>query len=249
MSDVKLCECGCGQPAPISPDTNRPKGYTKGQPRRFVNGHGARVRPPKPPKPPLPLALCQCGCGQLAPRGRAFRRGHYSNARAAEQRGTEYVIPLTRGAVCAISPEDTDLANVLWHIDACGYAVRFMPGQRRRSAIGMHRVILERMLGRPLQASEEVDHRDGDPLNNTRANLRAVTHQQNTWNRGRPRINTSGYKGVSVKQSRQHSSKPWQANITVNKRNHHLGYFATAEEASAAYRQAEVPYFGDFKRD
>lgn len=36
-----LCECGCGFPAPISPYTNRSRGYVKGEPRRFIHGHHA----------------------------------------------------------------------------------------------------------------------------------------------------------------------------------------------------------------
>lgn len=40
--DIQLCECGCGKPAPISPYTNKQKGYFKGQPRRFIHGHHAK---------------------------------------------------------------------------------------------------------------------------------------------------------------------------------------------------------------
>ncbi len=36
---AKLCECGCGQPAPISPRSDTKAGYVKGQPRRFILGH------------------------------------------------------------------------------------------------------------------------------------------------------------------------------------------------------------------
>jgi hypothetical protein len=36
---VKLCECGCGEPAPIAPKNNTKRGYVKGQPFRFVVGH------------------------------------------------------------------------------------------------------------------------------------------------------------------------------------------------------------------
>jgi hypothetical protein len=39
---VKLCECGCGQPAPMAVRTDTAKGYVKGQPLRFVHGHGLR---------------------------------------------------------------------------------------------------------------------------------------------------------------------------------------------------------------
>jgi len=38
-----LCACGCGQRAPIATETNRPKGYVKGQPVRYVRGHHVRV--------------------------------------------------------------------------------------------------------------------------------------------------------------------------------------------------------------
>jgi hypothetical protein len=40
---VKLCECGCGQPAPIASKTSRSDGRVKGQPSRFVHGHHNRV--------------------------------------------------------------------------------------------------------------------------------------------------------------------------------------------------------------
>jgi hypothetical protein len=39
VAPVKLCECGCGQPAPIATRTNTKLGHVKGQPIRFVRGH------------------------------------------------------------------------------------------------------------------------------------------------------------------------------------------------------------------
>jgi hypothetical protein len=46
----KLCECGCGQPAPIATKTSSRQGYVKGQPMRFVNNHHwrGRSRPRRP---------------------------------------------------------------------------------------------------------------------------------------------------------------------------------------------------------
>lgn len=41
-SDPKLCECGCGEPTPIATKHDPKRGYVKGQPRRFANGHNNR---------------------------------------------------------------------------------------------------------------------------------------------------------------------------------------------------------------
>lgn len=40
--DVKLCECGCGQSAPLARKANNRLGYVKGQSMRFIQGHGRR---------------------------------------------------------------------------------------------------------------------------------------------------------------------------------------------------------------
>lgn len=48
--EIKLCECGCGNPAPIARATVKRYGHIKGQPCRFIYGHvlktlsGARVK-------------------------------------------------------------------------------------------------------------------------------------------------------------------------------------------------------------
>lgn len=39
-----LCECGCGEPAPIATYTNRRYGWVKGQPKRYIHGHQIRTR-------------------------------------------------------------------------------------------------------------------------------------------------------------------------------------------------------------
>ena len=42
--EIKLCECGCGEPAPLAKNNNAARGLKKGQPTRFVNGHNNRKR-------------------------------------------------------------------------------------------------------------------------------------------------------------------------------------------------------------
>jgi hypothetical protein len=38
----QLCECGCGEPAPIADRTAKRFGWVKGEPKRFINGHNRR---------------------------------------------------------------------------------------------------------------------------------------------------------------------------------------------------------------
>lgn len=40
----KLCECGCGQPAPIAKSSWKKRGFRKGQPMRFISGHNAKIQ-------------------------------------------------------------------------------------------------------------------------------------------------------------------------------------------------------------
>ena len=81
-----------------------------------------------------------------------------------------------------------------------------------------------------------IDHIDRNPSNNRIANLRAVSCSGNQHNRVKQRNNTSGYKGVIYFRR----TGRWRANIYVNDVNHYLGYFATAEEANAAYQNAAM---------
>lgn len=43
---VALCECDCGEPAPIRPNTDRRRGWAKGEPARFVHRHNFRAQGP-----------------------------------------------------------------------------------------------------------------------------------------------------------------------------------------------------------
>ena len=47
---AKLCDCGCGQPAPIAQRNVTSRGWIKGRPIRFLHGHGRR-KPRKIRKP------------------------------------------------------------------------------------------------------------------------------------------------------------------------------------------------------
>ena len=81
-----------------------------------------------------------------------------------------------------------------------------------------------------------VDHIDGNPLNNTKSNLRICNHAENIRNQVSDKI-----KGVRLK-----ASGKWQARLQYNKKEICLGYFSTKEEAEIARVDGEKKYFKEF---
>lgn len=104
-------------------------------------------------------------------------------------------------------------------------------------------VMLHRfLLGLTGELPQQLDHINGNGLDNRRANLRAATHEQNTHNSRMPSTNTSGYKGVSK------CAGGWRAMIRINKRNVWLGVFETPEAAHACYCAKAKETRGAFAR-
>ena len=88
----------------------------------------------------------------------------------------------------------------------------------------------------------EIDHINGDTLDNRFVNLRKATHAQNGHNTGLRRNNRSGVKGVSFDAKRG----KWVAMITENGKQRSLGRYETMEEAVSVRRAAEEAYHGAF---
>lgn len=150
-------------------------------------------------------------------------------------------IPLSRGLKALVDPSDfPSLIKHKWHsIDASNktYASTYLSGRGTR--IFMHRLILN------AQKGQEVDHIDGDGLNNTRLNLRFVTRQQNCFNSGKTqRVTTSKYKGVSRCSVRNR----WKARIKINQKAIDIGRFVNEIDAAKAYDQKAIELFGSFAR-
>ena len=108
----------------------------------------------------------------------------------------------------------------------------------------MHREILSRMLGRPLLRSEDVDHINGDGLDNRRSNLRLATRSQNKCNTGLRSDNTSGYKGVCFDKNRG----KWIAYAYLHGKGYRFGQFDTPELAYEARCERVKELHGEFTR-
>lgn len=58
---ITLCECGCGQAAPIAAYTWAARGWRKGEPLRFIRGHNRRLDPLLDPSP-VDYVISDGGC-------------------------------------------------------------------------------------------------------------------------------------------------------------------------------------------
>lgn len=83
--------------------------------------------------------------------------------------------------------------------------------------------------------SGEIDHINGNKRDNRISNLRDVTRRVNRENQrgGRHSKNVGAPLGAFPYRT------GWKSKIVVRGKQHHLGYFATSEEAHAAYVNAK----------
>ncbi len=85
---------------------------------------------------------------------------------------------------------------------------------------------------------DQIDHIDGDKLNNRIANLRPVSMQENQRNERLSKNNTSGIIGVTWSRC----AKKWVSQITVSRKNIYLGCYKDLELASFVRKEAEIKY-------
>lgn len=91
----------------------------------------------------------------------------------------------------------------------------------------------------------ELDHKDRNKLNNSLSNLRLCSKSENQINRGRPKNNSSGAKGVVWNKR----ARKWQAQAGLNGKRYYLGLFIEQREAQEAYNKFCIENHGEFHAD
>lgn len=160
-------------------------------------------------------------------------------------------VPLTQGYVALIDDADAELILArTWHAKVRRTTVRTTvyagtnvlrdPLNKRKGYrwTTMHRFLMSDPQG------QEVDHIDGNGLNNTRANLRVCSHSENM--RNRRAYGKSQFLGVVRGEIRKRTGEVGRWVATIGKRR--LGSFRTEIEAANAYDAAAMEEYGEFAR-
>lgn len=93
--------------------------------------------------------------------------------------------------------------------------------------------------------TDQIDHINGDRLDNRWVNFREVTQDENSRNHGgQPNRRTSRYRGI--KRVKGSQINPWMARGMVDRKEIYLGVFPTQEEAFAARVKWEKEMFGSY---
>ncbi|MBB6677499.1 HNH endonuclease [Cohnella lubricantis] len=90
----------------------------------------------------------------------------------------------------------------------------------------------------------EVDHINGNTLDNRKSNLRIVTHQRNMHNVSSHGDSSSQYRGVFWNKQKL----KWTAQICLDGKRRHIGHFVNELDAARAYNQEAIRLFGQYAR-
>lgn len=153
-------------------------------------------------------------------------------------------IKLTKGKSAIVDDEDFEWLNKWkWHLHTSSgkmYAKRtiypknknILPHHTRiKKDLLLHRVVMNYF------GKKDIDHIDGNGLNNKKNNLRICSHSTNLRNCKTPSTNTSGYKGVCWHNNR------WEARMKVNGKIINFGNFNNKDKAIESIKKAFNDYF------
>lgn len=139
-------------------------------------------------------------------------------------------IPLTKGEKSIVDANRDDLLEHKWSLSHYGYAVRGVPG-KQGGIIYLHREIMN------AQPGQDVDHINGNKLDNTTVNLRLCTRQQNLANKPPRKDSKLQVKGVRITPSGKYEAR-------INHKT--LGTFDTPSAAATVYANAAIKLHGEF---
>lgn len=171
-----------------------------------------------------------CGCKRKETRFQQRKRNEYS---FDYENNIGYCYGL-HGQYFIFDIEDYDkIKNYTWSQDSTGHW-HFKTSNKQ--------IQLTHLLLPEVPKSQIIDHKDKNPNNNCKTNLRIASKQENSRNSNIPSNNSSGFIGVNYIKS----SGKWKAYIFIHNKQKHLGNFNNIQDAIKARLQAEKNYYGEF---
>ena len=131
--------------------------------------------------------------------------------------------------------EDYDkIKDYCWceHILSNGYHALDARDRQSGKNVRMHWII----------SGKYYDHKNHNPLDNRKSNLRIASQQENCQNNLLSKNNTSGFIGVSWNKR----DNKWAAHIGIDNKQKFLGNFSKKEDAVRARLEAEEKYYEEF---
>lgn len=148
-------------------------------------------------------------------------------------------IKLTQGKYTIVDADDYEwLSQYKWCAHKKGRGYFYAERRNKHKTDSIHRLVIN------VPKNMQVDHINGDTLDNRKENLRICSRWQNSRNRKKQKKpSSSKYKGVIWD-----GESRWRAKIVVNKRKINLGGYLTEEEAAIAYNVAAKKYHKKFAK-
>lgn len=199
--------------------------------------------------------LCNCDCGNnnIVVNGKYLRNGDTKSCGCLTTEGMKELIEKNKKHNKITIVDDTvhvglkddkeflcdvrdiDICkNSYWYFNNNGYA---------RSVIKEKTFLFHNCIIKTNQ-NEEIDHINGNRLDNRRKNLRIVNHLDNMKNKGIYSNNKSGTSGVYFNKN----TGKWAVYIQSMKVQHYLGEYYEIADAIKIRKEAELKYFGEYRR-
>jgi len=158
-------------------------------------------------------------------------------------------IVLTQGKSAVVDDDDFELVNRFrWYAVNCSgiiyaktgssYASTHINGKRKRWQAHMY---LHRFLLHPPEGFV-VDHKNSNPLDCRRDNMRICKQKHNTYNRRKLTIGQSKYKGIKF----HGRDCIWEAHIQIEGRRYYLGRSRNETLAALLYDKGACELFGEY---
>jgi hypothetical protein len=217
MSEIKLCECGCGQSTTLATHSSSKHGVVKGQSMRFIRGHRGR--------------------GSFTPNPVEHRLDGTTVIFLKHKGET---------LECIISTQDYETVkghhwSAMWREQAQTFYAYTNSARTVRTTVYMHCLLVSDTPMVDHKNHNGLDNRVYDAVTDT-GNIRPATIAENVRNRRKSTGKSSVFKGVSW--DNQHHK--WRARIKVNYKDISLGMFDSELEASFAYAEAAKKHHGEF---